>query len=508
MGERRKMGELSAEEKRYLSSLYGFTKGFLGLPVYDRAEPEEAGVCAAKGQEFYRVRETDTQRRVLDAIDEPGSRVSVRTANGVGKTSVIVAGAILWHMAMHPRSTVISTAGVHRQVKDQLWPSLSAQEHKLEGWNFRKGNLEITAPNRSRYLGFVTDDPGKAEGYHGNKDPFYDLELDSGPLMIIVDEGKTVPDLIYHAISRCTYQRLLYVSSPGGPEGEFYKSQIDANSPFKRFRIAADEAPHVDHEKNAREILKRGIDHPLILSMIFAEFMADPEGAVVSLADVDRLLADPPAHQGQGRAAFCDFAAGGDENVLAVRRGNKVELARCWREKDTMAAVGEFIREFRAQGLKAEEIEGDNDGLGKVMIDRMEELGWPIRRASNGEAPHDPSAYKNRGSEIWYEGAEAIKARDFIIPDDDELKAQLAGRKGKADSRGRLAVEEKKEMAKRGLASPDRADAVLGVMGSPLMSARGRRDARAGGQERNFFEEMEREREIEVHSDMGIYAGN
>jgi hypothetical protein len=47
-----------------------------------------------------------------------------------------------------------------------------------------------------------------------------------------------------------------------------------------------------------------------------------------------------------------------------------------------------------------------------------------------------------------------------LDPNDDELAAQLCAIKWDVDSRGRVRVERKEEMRRRGLPSPDRADAV------------------------------------------------
>lgn len=45
--------------------------------------------------------------------------------------------------------------------------------------------------------------------------------------------------------------------------------------------------------------------------------------------------------------------------------------------------------------------------------------------------------------------------------DDDQLAAQLGSIKWTVDSRGRIKIESKDDMRKRGLPSPDRADAVV-----------------------------------------------
>jgi hypothetical protein len=47
-----------------------------------------------------------------------------------------------------------------------------------------------------------------------------------------------------------------------------------------------------------------------------------------------------------------------------------------------------------------------------------------------------------------------------IDPDDDKLAAQLGSIKWGNDSRGRIKIESKDDMRKRGLPSPDRADAM------------------------------------------------
>jgi hypothetical protein len=48
-----------------------------------------------------------------------------------------------------------------------------------------------------------------------------------------------------------------------------------------------------------------------------------------------------------------------------------------------------------------------------------------------------------------------------IDPDDDQLAKQLGNIKWKMTSKGQIAVETKDEMRKRGLPSPDRADALV-----------------------------------------------
>ncbi|XOJ00878.1 hypothetical protein ACMX2M_03855 [Paenibacillus polymyxa] len=57
------------------------------------------------------------------------------------------------------------------------------------------------------------------------------------------------------------------------------------------------------------------------------------------------------------------------------------------------------------------------------------------------------------------------------LPDDDVLTSQLTARKWPMTSKGKILLESKKDMKKRGLKSPDRADAFVLTFGEYLLGA-------------------------------------
>jgi phage terminase large subunit len=453
--------------RKELSTFYGFGKHLLKIPIHDHTEQRKIGEVRDGASHYYDIFENDLQRRVLDAADTHGSKVSIRTANGAGKTSTLIPVPVLAGMAFYPRMKVVITSGVERQVRGQIFPALRAHATKLQGWDFTDNT--ITAPNGSVCIGFSTNDGGRFEGWHGNTNRFYDLAQNDGPLMIIVDEAKSVEQSIFDAIDRCTYQFLMIMSSCGGSCGQFYKTQTSEARFYKTFQIPSSHCPHADHKKNLELIQKRGIQDPLVRSKIFAEFMGDEAGSVLRRAWVQACLDRPPQfHPGQ-RRIYCDFAAGGDENTIASSEGNKVRLEAAWREKDTMRACGQFIHHFNRLGITpttvAEQVAADADGLGKPMLDRLAELGWHLKREHNGARASDPRAYKNLNAETWWEGAKRFELGQVILENADDVTiAQLTERQGWAASNGQLEIESKADMKARGLDSPDRADAILGSM--------------------------------------------
>lgn len=465
-----RLDQLTPEQKQLLASPYGFGKFFLGLPLGDTAEPHKVGEVRDPdtGRLYYEITATDKQRRIVDALDvAPGktAKVTARTANGAGKTTMLLPTAILWGMALHPRCKVVVTSGVERQVRAQIFPALKSRETRLQGWQFH--DTSITAPNGSMCIGFATNQGGRFEGWHGNKDAFYDLLQHDGPLMIVIDEAKSVAQQIFDAVDRCTFQWLLKTSSCGGSSGEFYKSHTTNARFFERFQLPASECPHADHAKNLELIQKRGIDDPLVRSKVFAEFMEGVEGSIIQGDWLTALRSAPPAHMDGPERVFCDFAAGGDENVIAYRRGNLARIVAAWREKDTMRARDQFIGHFRKMGITPERcrqiVAGDADGLGGPILDSFAEHGWHIQRVHNNSRAREDH-YANLAAQMWYGGAKRIQKGEVILDGLDDVTAeQLTSRLG-FEHKGILHVEPKRDMKARGLDSPDRADALLGAL--------------------------------------------
>ncbi len=398
-------------------------------------------------------------------LANPESRpnaLSILACNGSGKTSVLITSLVLWAMCAYKGALIVCTSGAFRQVSEQLFPNLQRFAPKFKGWVFNA--VDVAAPNGSRAFGFSASDEGKAEGFHT-------ADKLEGPLIYIVDEAKTVTDPIFTAVDRCQPTLLIYVSSAGGKTGAFYRSQTTARSHFFTHKITCDDCPHIDEAMKRDIIDKYGIDHPFTRSMLFSEFMGDDADAVISSSILERCYGSGLKFAEGEKHAFCDFAAGGDENVLALRNGNKVTIEDAWVEKDTMRAVGRFIQNFIRLGLKPRHITTDDGGVGHAINDRLAEMGWDVNRQNNGAKASETNVWANKGSEVWDRGRKLIEDCKIILPDDEVLKEQLVNRKWRRSSDGKLLLESKEDLKRRGGHSPDRADAVLGaMMPSPVMA--------------------------------------
>ena len=407
-----------------------FTEKYLGLKLYD------------------------WQKKVLLDLSQPDARVALKAANGSGKTAMIAAPAALWYGLIYPGSIVITTSGVYRQVKEQMWPQIRSLASKVAGLGMQINQTDLTMDNGSRILGFATDSPNRFEGFHGN-------------VFIILDECKSIDETLFEAVARIQPSRILAMSSPGGTTGKFYKIFSKEQKWWKLHTVTAFDCPHIKQSWVDEQMEMWGKDHPLIRSMIFGEFQeTSGEGLVVPWDTLMQCLDSPPNKEGHEVVAACDFAAAGDESVFCMRVGNKVTKLVAWREANTMAGCARFALEFEKAGLKPEQIFGDAGGLGLPMCHQLAEMGWPIHQVNLGGRAHDPDRYTNRGTEMWFEAARQIDRCEAILPDCEILHSQLTTRRVATSKTGKLNLESKKEMKSRGFSSPDRADALVMAMAS------------------------------------------
>ena len=88
------------------------------------------------------------------------------------------------------------------------------------------------------------------------------------------------------------------------------------------------------------------------------------------------------------------------------------------------------------------------------------------------ERAKDPQKFRNIRAELWWNGRALMQPQpdgrqDVRLETDRKVMSQLAGPTFKSDSAGRIQIETKAEMKRRGVTSPDRAEAVLLALYEP-----------------------------------------
>lgn len=150
---------------------------------------------------------------------------------------------------------------------------------------------------------------------------------------------------------------------------------------------------------------------------------------------------------------------GDDESVIAVRRGPVGRIKKTFKKNDLMQLTGEIIQakaEDNAEALKI-----DADGMGGGVVDRLREQGHSVVEIHGGGKATNAEKFRNMKAEIHWAFRDRLIAGDIDLPDDLELKAQLTSITYRVASSGQLEITPKEEMKRKGLKSPDRAEAMI-----------------------------------------------
>ena len=403
------------------------------------------------------------QEEVLDALTT-SRRVAVKAGNGLGK-GFSAAVAVLWFIHSHPEGAIVlTTAPTFRQVRHILW----RQIHRLYrpvaqvlGGTMYDTRWEL---DPERYaMGLSADGADQFQGFH------------SPNVFIVVDEAEGVDDEIYEAIESVMTSAeplLLLIGNPTSMDGAFRRSFYEERSIYRNITISAADSPNVQAGHvvvpgltTAAWVEERkaiwGEDSPRYRSRVLGEFPEQGEDTLIDLQHirnaVDRQL--PDGDSGEVVLGVDVARQGSDSSVILRRRGNRVEDIQTFRKLDTMELAGrvaEAIREHRPARVNVDEI-----GWGAGVVDRLRELGHTVQGVNVAHAASNRDRFANLRAEGYCTLADRFRLALISIPDDRELISELAAIRHSEDNLGRRRIERKADMRKRGLPSPDKADALM-----------------------------------------------
>lgn len=408
------------------------------------------------------------QREILNTLRDH-SRVSVRAAHSVGKTFTAAAAA-LWFLYSRSGSIVVTTAPTARQVRELLWREIRRHHIRagvLPGECLTVG-LELAEKHYA--IGLSTDEPDRFRGFHARD------------LLLIIDEASGVGEEIFTAargILTTVGAKVLLIGNPTATSGTFYDSHTDKRHLWQPLHVSALGAPAFTGEAVSSELAAElvtsawveemredwGEDSPLFRSLVLGEFPDQAESALIALSWIEGAKERRPEATGRVELAADIARQGACENVVYLRQGSRILHWEAWRSADLMQTAGRI--KALGQEWKAIVYRIDATGMGAGVADRLKEQGLPVEAVWVGERPTDPEKFVLRRDELWWQLREELREGRIGPLSDSRTQAQLSAIRYGFDSRGRIKVESKDEMSKRGLPSPDRADALALAFFSP-----------------------------------------
>jgi len=407
----------------------------------------------------------EPQKWQTDALRAIASndKVAIKSGHGVGKTAFLSWLVLWWLLTRYP-TKIVATANTAHQLNDILWTEVDKWARKMpEGFRsqleFTKDKISLSGSSDSFCAFRVSrrENPESLQGFHSDN------------MLIVVDEASGVPDVVFQvgegAMSTPNAKTVL-TGNPTRATGFFYDAFHSNREHFKCMTVSCKDADTVDPKFVDEMVAKYGPDSNITKVRVHGEFPTQSDDVLLPLHLVEDatkrdIESSPttPVVWGLDVARF-----GGDRSALCKRQGQVVlEPCKTWQGKDLMELAGIILTEYEATTytLRPTSIFIDAIGVGGGLADRLAELGLPAVSISVSESPSLKDKFTRLRDELFWNAREWFEARDCKIPNDETLISEVTSVRYKYQSTGKLKIESKDEMKRRGQRSPDVADAFI-----------------------------------------------
>jgi phage terminase large subunit len=426
------------------------------------------------------------QDECLHALIESGyRRFALKACKGPGK-STLLAWVMWWFLTCFPHAKILCCSITGENLQTGLWAELGKwrlNSRMLQAAFEFTSDLIYERNNRDTWFIIARTIPPAA-------DPQKQADTLAGAhgdfIMLVVDESGGVKPAVLAAADAVLANadenagRVAYVLQAGNPtdlRGALYQACTLQRAIWWVKEITADpDAPDRATRVNiqwAREQIASypgGREHPWVMVNVLGKWPPGQSNALISVDDAvsaSKRKFPREVWMPEPRIMGIDVARfGDDESVFAYRQGRVAFKMKCYRNLDLMGLVGNAANSINR--WKPHAVFVDVTGLGAGVVDRLKELGFRVTGVEFGGKSVKPG-FMNRRAEMWKTLADWVP--NGCIPEDPQLISELPAPTYGFHSDGRLKLEAKEDMKKRGVPSPNRADALALTFAAPVPHA-------------------------------------
>ena len=402
------------------------------------------------------------QEELLTAIQSGERKISVRSGHGVGK-STAASWAMLYFILFRYPVKVVVTAPTSSQLYDALFAELKRWIGVLPDplkqiLEVKSDRVSHKAAPSSAFISCRTSRAETPEALQG---------VHSENVLLICDEASAIPESVFEAAAGSMSGEnatTVLLGNPTRSSGFFFDTHHRQACQWFTRKVSCADSPRVSADYISEMASRYGEESNSFRVRCLGEFPQHDDDTAIPLELVESaqkrevtILEEEPIIWGLDVARF-----GSAKSVLCKRQGRKILALTAWKNLDLMQLSGAIVAEFESlhPRLQPQRICIDSIGVGGGVVDRLRELGLPAIGINTSEAPALRQTYLNLRAELWFKLKSWLEARDCSIPANDDLLAELVAVKYKYTSTGKLQLESKSDMQKRGLPSPDHGDAV------------------------------------------------
>jgi phage terminase large subunit len=414
-------------------------------------------------KEVLGVEPDEWQQDFLNAVASGERKISIRSGHGVGK-STTASWAMLWFLLTRYPVKVVVTAPTSAQLYDALFAELKRWVKELpqpiqELLDVKQERIELKASATEAFISARTSRAEQPEALQG---------VHSDNVMLVADEASGVPEAVFEAAagSMSGHNALtILLGNPVRSSGFFFETHNRLKDEWWTRRVSCIDSTRVSKEYVQDMKSRYGEESNAYRIRVLGEFPRSDDDTIIPMELLEsakhrdtRAYEDAPIVWGLDVARF-----GSDSSVLCKRQSNVVQTLERWRNLDLMQLTGAVVAQYEACDHKNRpaEILVDSIGLGAGVVDRLRELKLPCRGINVSESPAMGGTYLNLRAELWHKAKAWLEKRDCKIPNNEDLIGELATVRYTFTSNGKIKIESKDDIRRRGLKSPDMADAFV-----------------------------------------------
>lgn len=453
--------ELANEIAKFYADPLGFVKF-----AYPWGEPGPLAHSSGPDEwqtEFLRDLGEEVRRRKFDGRNAVAPiRMAVASGHGIGK-STIVSWIVNWIMSTRPLAVGTVTANTFPQLQSKTWAQIQLWTRRcITGHWFNISGTRL-AYRESPEAWFFTPQTCREE----NSEAFAGQHAASSSSVYIFDEASAIPEKIFEVAEGGLTDgepMIFLFGNPTRSQGKFHRVCFGAERNRWNYRsIDSRRSAMTNKAQIAEWVQDYGEDSDFVRVRVRG---LPPAASDLQFIDSTRVyeaqrrppvsFADDPLIVGVDVAR-----GGGDRNVIFFRRGfdaRTIPPVRIPGEetRDTSRLVTKLCDVIETH--KPAYVFVDGTGIGGPIVDRMRQLGHKcVHEVQFGwKSPDDH--YANMRAWMWWRMKEWLLKG--AIPQDERMEMDLTGPGYRHDKQDRVLLEPKEEMKKRGLDSPDDADAL------------------------------------------------
>jgi len=292
----------------------------------------------------------------------------------------------------------------------------------------------------------------------GNSRRGIESAMGAGSRIVILDEASLIPDQIEATTFRMIAGKgaNAFYCKIGNP---FYLNHFHKTWHKDRYKkIFIDYQQALKEGRYTDEFIEEAKENPMFDILYGCKFPnrdeIDDRGYrfLISEQELEEAFIDELPDDLKGRRRLgVDVGRGSNYSAFVVRHDNVMWLESKNQSANLMTQVDELGR------IRGDEIFIDDVGVGGGVTDRAEELGYNVMGIREGSSANNSEIFANVKAENYFELKRWINKGGKILRNQDWR--QLLEVKYRRNSSGRTQLEPKDDLLKRGIKSPDVADA-------------------------------------------------